>query len=387
MITSILVAAGTLPTLMIRIEGDGFLRFAKGTQIYYARQAKLTATNQGLMAGDGSILIPRLVAPNGTTKLEASMDGTITAQVGSAKKQLGRFVLAIFDQKTSFSKVGNYVTTSVKPTLTNPGEWIAGVIRTTPLVAKTTPATTPQTTQGSKPQTAANTFYKPSAEITVNPTSEIETEKIFLGSIAQIEGDSELAEKLKTVDFGRAPIYGSKRGLTTIHVRATIAAAGIDVRKLKITVPEGAFVERKSQKVDPSTINEAVEEAIKTKFGFEAKVQEKTKMVTYSVPIGKLTFDVSQLNLTNTDISGIVDLAVDGKISNSIRVSYSLPTLSMVKRGDVVRLRLVSNFAKVEVNAKATSNGYLGQLISVQTDNGTVHSGTLIGPNIVEVKL
>jgi hypothetical protein len=386
MITSILVAAGTLPTLMIRIEGDGFLRFAKNNQIYYARQAKLTATNQGLMTGDGSILIPRLVAPNGTSKLEATMDGTITAQVGTVKKQLGRFVLAIFDQKTSFAKAGNYVTTSVKPTLTNPGEWIAGVIRTTPLVAKNT--TTPQqTNQASKPQTAANTFYKPSAEITVNPNSEIETEKIFLGSIAQIDGDPELTEKLKVVDFGRSPIYGSKRGLTTIHVKATIAAAGIDVRKLKITVPEGAFVERKSQKIEPSAINEAVEAAIKAKFGFEAKVQEKSKMVSYSVPIGKLTYDVSQLNLTNTDISGIVDLAVDGKISNSIRVSYSLPTLSMIKRGDTVRLRLVSNAARVEVNAKATSNGYLGQLISVQTDNGTVHSGTLIGPNTVEVKL
>ena len=392
MITSLIAAAiatGNLPTLTVRIEGDGFLRFAKNNQLLYCRTAKLTATNQGLMASDGSILIPRLVAPVGTFKVEASMDGTITAFLANGQKQLGRFVIAIFDPKTAFTKVGNYVSTPAKPTLTSPGEWIAGVIRSNALTPNST-STAQVTPKSNGTQTAAASFYDPKAEITVNPRSEIDTdktEKILLSSIAKIEGDPDLVEKLKSVDFGRAPLFGSKRGLTLIHVRAQIAAAGIDIRKLKINVPEGAWAERKGQIVESSTIDDAVNQAVKTKFGFETKIEQKNKISSIAVPDGAVTIDVSQLNLNNAEISGIVDIAVKGKITNSVHVNYTLPSLSMVRKGDVVRLRIVSNFAKVEVNGKATSTGYLGQAITVQTDNGSTHTGTLIGPNLVEVKL
>ncbi len=392
MITSFIAASllsGTMPTLTVRVEGDGFLRFAKNNQMLYCRQAKLTATAQGLMAADGSILMPRLVAPAGTLKVEASMDGTITAQLASGRKQLGRFVIAIFDQKTAFTKVGNYVSTAVKPTLTNPGEWIAGVIRSNALLSSNANAPI----VASKPKagnTAAAGFYEPKADINVNVKSEIDTEKtenILLASIAKIEGDPELVSSLNKVDFGRAPLFGSKRGLTLIHVRAQIAAAGIDIRKLKISVPEGAWVERKGQIVDAATIDEVVNQAVKTKFGFETKVEQKYKVLPVAVPNGAVTVEVTQLNLNNSEISGIVDIAVRGKVTNSLRVNYSLPSLSMTKKGESVRLRLVSNSARVEVNAKATTLAYLGQSISVQTDNGTVHTGILIGPGLVEVKL
>ena len=392
MITSFIaatLATGTLPTLTVRIEGDGFLRFAKGTQLLYCRTAKLTATNQGLMASDGSILIPRLVAPVGTTKVEASMDGTITVTLPNGRKQLGRFVIAVFDPKTAFTKVGNYFSTPARPTLTNPGEWIAGVIRTNSLVATTNATNTGIPTQPKTNQSTAS-FYEPKAEITVSAHSDIDTdktEKILLSAIAKIDGDPELVEALGKVDFGRAPLFGSKRGMTLIHVRAQIAAAGIDVRKLKINVPEGATIERKGQVVESSTLDEAVNQAVKTKFGFETKVEQKFKINPVTVPSGTVTLDVTQMNLNNSEISGVVDIAVNGKICNSIRINYTLPMLSMVKKGDVVRLRLISNAAKVEVNGKATTIGYLGQAVSVQTDNGSIHTGTLIGPNLVEVKL
>ena len=391
MITSFIaatLAGGTMPTLLVRIEGDGFLRFAKNNQLLYCRQAKLTATAQGLMASDGSILIPRLVAPVGTVKIEAALDGTITAQLPNGRKQLGRFVIAIFDPKTAFTKVGNYVSSAAKPTLTSPGEWIAGVIRTNNLVAQSN--TTAYVSPAPKVNTASASFYEPKADVNVGVKSEIDTdktEKILLSSIAKIDGDPELVEALSKVDLGRAPLFGSKRGLTLVNVRANIAAAGIDVRKLKINVPEGAWVERKGQVVDGPSIDAAVALAIKTKFGFETKIEQKYKVNPVTVPVGPLTLDVAQLNLNNTEISGQVDIAVNGKIANSVRINYSLPSLSMIKRGDIVRLRMVSNAARVEVNAKATTFGYLGQSISVQTDNGSIHTGMLIGQNLVEVKL
>ena len=392
MITSFIaatLATGSMPTFMVRMEGDGFLRFAKNNQLLYCRQAKLTATAQGMMASDGAILIPRLIAPAGTTKIEVSMDGTITAQLPNGHKQLGRFVIAIFDPKIAFTRVGNYVSTSAKPTLTNPGEWIAGVVRSNALSTTVIKASS-IANQHKGTQVAAAPFYESKAEVDVNVKSEVDTdktEKILLSSIAKIDGDPELVDALNRVDFGRAPLFGSKRGMTLVNVRANIAAAGIDIRKLKINVPEGAWVERKGQILESSTIDEAVNQAVKTKFGFETKVEQKYKVNPITLPNGTVTMEVTQLNLNSSEISGIVDISVKGKITNSIRINYSLPALSMVKKGDVVRLRLISNFAKVEVNAKATSVGYLGQSVSVQTDNGSVHTGILIGPNLVEVKL
>jgi hypothetical protein len=193
MITSFIAAAlatGTMPTMMVRIEGDGYLRFAKNNQLLYCRQAKLTATAQGLMAADGSILMPRLVAPVGTVKIEASMDGMITAQLTNGRKQLGRFVIAIFDPKTAFTKIGNYVSTAAKPTLTNPGEWIAGVIRTNSLVATT--SATPYVATQAKTNSAGASFYDAKAAVNVSVKSEIDTdqtEKILLSSIAKIDGE------------------------------------------------------------------------------------------------------------------------------------------------------------------------------------------------------
>lgn len=392
MITSILLTAvlgqQQLPTVTVRIEGDGFLRFAKGTDVLYARQAKLTATNQGMMTTDGAILIPRLVAPAGTTKVEVSLDGTVTASLATGHKQLGRLVIAVFDAKAGFTPVGRYVSTSVHPTLTNPGEWIAGVIRTTPLVATKQPSTAPTKAPGTgTTQTAAEGFAKAAASVTINMNSQIDSDHVLLGDIAKIEGDPELKDKLSAVDFGKAPILGSKRGFTVTHVRANILANKIDLSNIKVFVPDGASVERKCQRVAPTDISKAVSDQIKAKYGFECSIREKTRVYESCVPVGKLTLDVSQFTTNNNDISVVVDITVDGKICNTVRATYEMQNMPGVKRGDVVRLRLISHFASVEVSAKANSNAFLGQPVSVQTDTGTIHNGVLVSPNTVEVKL
>ena len=386
MVTSILTVliAGPLPTTYVRIEGDGYLRFAKGTQVMYARQAKLTATAQGLMASDGTLMIPRLVAPVGTTKLNIGMDGTITAELPSGQKQMGRLVIAIFDPKAGFNHVGSYVTTTAKPTLTNPGEWVAGVIRTTPLVAKAKAVTEVSV---EKTNTAAQGFATPGLEVTVNKDSQLENDHILLGDIAKIDGDPEIVEKLKVINLGTTPIMGATRGLTAQNIRANILSVVKTLKNVKISVPDGATVGRKCQKIEPSAINDAVSQAFKAKFSFETQLQDKNHLFAFFVKPGALAMQVGQLSLNGTQLTGVVEVTVDNQLTNTVRVVYEMPTVSMVKRGDVVRLRLTSNAAMVEVSAKATSNGYLGQSITVQTDNGTTHTGTLVGPNTVVVKL
>jgi hypothetical protein len=384
MVSTILVSLIANPiSIAVKVEGDGYLRFAKGPMIVYARQAKLVIGEQGLTASDGSILVPRVSVPVGAKGLLVSLDGTIAAKMATGPKPVGRLVLALFDGSAKFQAFGSFVRTGSKPSLANPGEGIAGVTRTfsaqqtAPSTFKTSEATT----------TAPHKFAPGKAEVRVNTKSEIEDEYIKLGSIAEIDASPQLIQKLKNLELGRAPIFGSSRGLTSTQVRATILAAGIDVRSMEIVVPAGASVERKCQKITADTITLAVQEAVKKKLGFETNLELKNRLQTLCVPMGELMIDVAQVQMNNGQISASVDVNVGKKLVSSLSLTYSMPNLAQVKRGESVRLRLVSNAAKVEVSAKAKSEAYLGQKITVETATGAVQTGTLIGPNLVEVRL
>jgi hypothetical protein len=210
---------------------------------------------------------------------------------------------------------------------------------------------------------------------------------LTLGDVADISGDSQLVEKLKSVDLGKSPILGTKKSLSTLLVKALISSQGVDMRQVSLTVPTGAVVERKAQRISPEEIAIAVQEAFKKKLNVDTILEPKSKINSMMVPPGTVSFEVSNTQLNPSDISTTVDISVDGKLANSLHLRYDITQLPQIKRGDVVRLRLISNTAKVEVNAKAKGTAFLGQSVTVETDNGTIHTGRLIGPSIVEVNL
>ena len=225
------------------------------------------------------------------------------------------------------------------------------------------------------------------SEVKVKFTSEVNTEVLTLGDVADISGDSQLVEKLKNVDLGKSPILGTKKNLSTLLVKALISSQGVDMRQVSLTVPTGAVVERKAQRISPEEIATAVQEAFKKKLNVDTILEPKSKINSMMVPPGTVSFEVSNTQLNPSDISTTVDISVDGKLANSLHLRYDITQLPQIKRGDVVRLRLISNTAKVEVNAKAKGTAFLGQSVTVETDNGTIHTGRLIGPSIVEVNL
>jgi hypothetical protein len=382
MISTFLIATLLAPSAMtVKVEGDGYLRFAKGTMTVYARQAKLIISPEGLTSSDGSVLVPRITVPPGASGLSVGLDGTVAAKLGTGPKAVGRIVLAMFPVATKLEPFGNFLRAATKPALTNPGEGLAGVIR---VVGNATPVavSVPQT-----PQVEAHKFAGAKAEVRVSLKSEVDEEYIRLGSIAEIEAPPQVAQKLKNVELGRAPIYGSSRGLTVTQVRATLLSVGVDLRSIDLVVPAGATVERKCQRVSAETITLQVQEAVKKKLGFETNLELKNRIQTLCVPTGDLVIDVAQVQLNNGQVSAAVDITVNNKIASSLSLTYAVPDIAQVKRGEVVRLRMISNAAKVEVTAKAKSDAYLGQKITVETSTGAVQTGTLIGPNLVEVRL
>ena len=378
------------PTLSIKVDGEGYFRFVLGNKVAYARQVRLIVSNGKLSAADGSSLLPSVLIPEQATKLSVSLDGKISGTIFGREKQLGSIVLAMFTGMPSFKPVGLLSLSATKATVAAPGEGLAGVIR--PIVKPQNNDSNPLTLQ-SKPYGFPPNGYNAStkilakSEVKVKFTSEVNTEVLTLGDVADISGDSQLVEKLKSVDLGKSPILGTKKSLSTLLVKALISSQGVDMRQVSLTVPTGAVVERKAQRISPEEIAIAVQEAFKKKLNVDTILEPKGKINSMMVPPGTVSFEVSNTQLNPSDISTTVDISVDGKLANSLHLRYDITQLPQIKRGDVVRLRLISNTAKVEVNAKAKGTAFLGQSVTVETDNGTIHTGRLIGPSIVEVNL
>ena len=378
------------PTLSIKVDGEGYFRFVLGNKVAYARQVRLIVSNGKLSAADGSSLLPSVLVPEQATKLSVSLDGKISGTIFGREKQLGSIVLAMFTGMPSFKPVGLLSLSATKATVAAPGEGLAGVIR--PIVKPQNNDSNPLTLQ-SKPYGFPPNGYNAStkilakSEVKVKFTSEVNTEVLTLGDVADISGDSQLVEKLKNVDLGKSPILGTKKSLSTLLVKALISSQGVDMRQVSLTVPTGAVVERKAQRISPEEIAIAVQEAFKKKLNVDTILEPKSKINSMMVPPGTVSFEVSNTQLNPSDISTTVDISVDGKLANSLHLRYDITQLPQIKRGDVVRLRLISNTAKVEVNAKAKGTAFLGQSVTVETDNGTIHTGRLIGPSIVEVNL
>jgi len=378
------------PTLSIKVDGEGYFRFVLGNKVAYARQVRLIVSNGKLSAADGSSLLPSVLVPEQATKLSVSLDGKISGTIFGREKQLGSIVLAMFTGMPSFKPVGLLSLSATKATVVAPGEGLAGVIR--PIVKPQNNDYNPLTLQ-TKPYGFPPNGYNAStkilakSEVKVKFTSEVNTEVLTLGDVADISGDSQLVEKLKSVDLGKSPILGTKKSLSTLLVKALISSQGVDMRQVSLTVPTGAVVERKAQRISPEEIAIAVQEAFKKKLNVDTILEPKSKINSMMVPPGTVSFEVSNTQLNPSDISTTVDISVDGKLANSLHLRYDITQLPQIKRGDVVRLRLISNTAKVEVNAKAKGTAFLGQSVTVETDNGTIHTGRLIGPSIVEVNL
>ncbi len=369
-----------VPSLSIKIDGEGYLRFSRGTNLLYAKSAVLVASPKGLVSQDGSILAPKVFAPSGTSSLSCSLDGEITAVVGSTAKSIGRIVLAVFSTKPSFVDFGGMLSTAAKPALSNPGDGVAGVIR---LERVATKMQTKPKTNG----TAGHGFLAPTAEVAVRPDSLLEQENITLESIADITGDPTLVKTLKNIDLGRTPYFGTARSITMATIRANIAAARVDIRTVQITVPSGAQVSRKSQSISIESINQTVGDTFKKKFGIDVDLELKTRQFAVPVPVGEATVEASNLQIRDNQLSVTVDILVNKKLSTTLNLNYATGNIPQVKLGDDVKLKMISASATVVVKGKAQGTAYIGQKVTVKTETGALQTGILLANNTVEVRL
>lgn len=351
----------------VRVEGEGYLRFLVGGSIAYAKSATLILSGGKLALKDGSPLTPAI---EGQGKPRIDLEGNVFFEGTAAPA--GRIVLAIFPAGTDLRPQGEILRTKVKPSLANPGEGIAGVVRTGPAA----PSAEPFRTKQAK-----------SVTITVAPMTEIETVKISLGQVAKIEGDPAARARLEGVFLGEAPAVGLKRLLTKQSLVTRLLAAKERTEGLVILVPEGAFVARKGQTVSSEDISAAALAYIRSQTGadFQAAQIEQPKSVL--APLGEvLIAGVSMLRMEST-LAVTVVVSVSGKQVATRTVKLQVDPAAGVKRGDEVRIRIRANGAVVELTGRAKESALVGQSVQVTTSRNTTHTGKVVGPGLVEVSL
>lgn len=361
------------PTLDIRVEGDGYLRLGRGSDVVYTTRTRLTPVSGAVGTVEGDLLLPRLPIAGTVKTITIDLEGTVKADGAT----VGRIVLAIFPNGTKPSPAGSVLTSAIKPKLANPGEGIAGVIRTgaPPVTRTATPV-------------VANETSEMKATVTIRARSEVEANQFTVGDIASIDGDPNLVRRIADVVMGPSPILGTERGLVTAHIVARIRYAGIDVNGVVVNTPSGASVVRKTQAVTPEQMVEAAIEAAKARSGLNIPLVATKKPGLLNAMPGQLEIAAEPGPVTATGISVSLTIKVDGKYAGS-RSVLLVPEggLTGVKSGDPVRIRMTCNGAVIEMDGKSSGSAWIGQTVTVTTVDGkSTLQGKLVAPGVVEVK-
>jgi hypothetical protein len=304
---------------------------------------------------------------------------------------LGRVVLALFPKGSALGLDGSYLVATDRPALGNPGEGTNGVIRSDapsgkPGLPVASSGTTKPGTSAKPP--ASQIAPKTGAEIVVAPASEVSGDQILLGEIAEIRAEPKLKKQLEAVPVGETPALGVARGIFEGHIVVRLRMAGIKPDGISISVPAGATVTRRCQRIEHAKFIEVAKAAAKEKLGVEVPLTCKERVADFSAPQGDSELTAESTQKTTNGVTVVVAVRVDGKRINSRVVNLVVyPEAQGVKAGDTVKIVIRSGGATFELKGKTRSSAWVGQTVTVVTDTGAAQTGTVISSGVVEVKL
>lgn len=374
-----LILAAPSP-LKVKVDGDGYLRFVRDGRIVYAKETQLQVARGVLVGTQGVALLPQISVPSNVADLSVSLDGFISGKSGAKVIDLGRLVIALFKPGTALSPKEGYLIATDRANLTNPGEGLAGVIRSefggAPSEQPTTPAAS------TKPHTG-----KP--EIKIRALSEVAGPTVTLGEVAEISASEEDRTKLEAIVLGDAPVAGIPRPLVQSRLLFLIQQAGFKSKDIEISIPLEAKIALKIQKVTATQFISAAKDAVAQQLGVNLPLTCSQSISDFNAPVGELKLEAGQATKNQAGFTVLVSILVDGRRLNSRLVALNLDSASIVaiKSGDPVRIHLKSAGASIEVTGKARTSGFLGQQITVVSSTGSVHLATVVSAGEVEVKL
>jgi hypothetical protein len=400
----------SVPAVDVKVDGEGYLRFAREGRIVYAKSAKLTVSQGKLTALTGESVMPTMVIPEDTISLEITLDGTVLAiSKSKSKYQAGQFVLGYFENANQVHTDGAFLVSSIRPKLVTPGDQLAGVIRVgaaeskVVIPPKAQPTEPPIPVQKATPVTRSKTIEKKalpkpknvtpgSVRIDVKLETMVSANTYTVGDIAEVTADADLVEKIKEVPMGTSPLIGIQCPIDKYRLISRLRLAGFEPAKWVINLTAGSTVVRESQKVAQEQFVECAtnygKSLVPSGLGFSSIGAERE----FFAPLGALELKCERFNMGTNSATATVAVFVDGRRINSRLVKLNVTgsngeAVVRIASGTRVKIVFRSNGAIVEVQGRTSSSALIGQTVQVISDRRTSHTGVLVNPGVVEVKL
>ena len=376
------------PTVHVRVDGEGFLRFARKGEVVYAKEADLTIVQNKLATPAGAWVLPKIEIDSVPTSLEVSLQGNVLATIKGEKLEIGRLVLASFPEDVRPVESDGLFKIFGVPSLGDPGEGLFGVVRTgsagkavvTTLTAAQKPAAS-----GYKPDPAF--LAKGGVEIVVPESADVSGQSFTLGDVCEVFASEKTRAALEAIPLGATPPIGIERLIDRPTLLAKLKAAGLDANAIKISGPATLRVRQESQSVTQSQFEQAAIEAVVKDFG-PCQADGKSGGPPMVLPKGELALSSESVTRTGTSINVVVAASVDGRRINSrtVRlVSASVPTT--LKTGEAVVVLIVSNDVKVETSGKVRKIDQATGSVTVELPTGKTVTGHMNAKGQIEVKL
>lgn len=402
-----LTLASALNPIKVHVDGSGYMRFVRDGRVVYAKTATFVNID-GALGAEGAKVLPEVQIPANATTLKIDLQGNIDA----GENHLGRLVLAIFPAGSTSTSTDSFFMFSERPSLTNPGEETAGVIRvdgdpTPPIIghapvrptSKETDPAPSILTHSTTPATTVNHTTKKGGgqgvEILVHQHSDVSGGDFTIGDIAAVTGPDETVDAIKKIKIGATTIAGFSRPIDAKSVTMRLRGSGIKDGTYSLIVPDGAEVARKTKTISTDEIADmaikAAQEKIGTKVDFRVAIPIKPIVANDAETI----LEASDPEQTAKGYTVVVTARQGNTIVGFQTVNLTMPAQAGgIKVGDVVKVVIKSNLAFIEVQGKALSAGFVGQKIKVSitassdgTGTTTTHTGTVIDAGKVEVDL
>lgn len=376
------------PTVSVRVEGSGYLRFALDGRVVYAKAAKLTVTRGHLADVGGAEVLPTFGVPDAASDLKIGGDGHVWATTGGGTTAIGTLILAKFDHEGALSPNGAYLVSKSRPILGHPGANGFGMLVTESPWDTQAAALSPSVKQSGS-QAEANVDL---LRITLKERIETDAARAVLGEIAQIQGKDD--KHAGEIDFGPLPPVGSALRLTRERIVTRLLASGLKAVDYDLSAPTVCEVARRGQKVSHTQFIEAATAYAGSSLGSPGTWTSGDALPDIPVPNGVVSLKAESIRTVEGGANVVVAVYVDGRRLNSrtVHVTSSAPPVEGVKAGATIKVRFLISGIVAEVDGRAKTSGFVGQSVEVLVSMApgeppTTHTGTVVAPGRVEVKL
>lgn len=363
--------ACTSHSIEIRVDGEGHFRLARDGRVVFAKKAVLDVY-EGKLGASNATFLPA-ISLSTLDRVAVSLDGTVS--LGGLP--IGRLVLALFDQGAPNGD--GLFTMSTRPKLCNPGEEAAGVIRSDVAATSAHTSSSPAVIRDS------------GSEIGLKTQATVIGDSIKLSDVAEISGGTQ-REALGGILLGKSPVLTRSLTLSRNEIVRKLRESGFKPENLVIRGVGPVTVTRKAQSIPHARFAEVALTALNMGLPEGVTAGLPSSDPEFLAPDGSVELVASPPSIRAKEGTVVVSVYVDGKPANSrtVRFVLSVPAIG-VHANDVVTVLFKRNDLVVEAKGKAKRQAPVGGTVTVvvtlEKNVETEHTGVVVRPGVVEVKL